>query len=199
MSNTRKTFTRIGTLLLACIACSAVPALADAISGTLTVYNSTGQAVYVTAAPQVATQSTNVNGTHLFYIADANLVNGSMVDKYTMVCSEPGCTASGANISDLLGVFPVTAGGQFNYYLGYMSFGPGGSFSGPSIRSFIDNGALGPIDMTKYLALSKQAAGWTASFVIDPLTPAVPEPGTLAMLGTAVVGGIGVVRSRRTK
>jgi hypothetical protein len=55
-----------------------------------------------------------------------------------------------------------------------------------------------PIDATHYLSTALQTAGYTATFVDDPVAP---EPSSLVLLctGLASVGGFGWMRKRTAK
>jgi hypothetical protein len=53
-------------------------------------------------------------------------------------------------------------------------------------------------DATKYLLPTLQAQGYTTTFVSDG-DPVVPEPGTLVLFGSGLIGLAGLTRRRMSK
>jgi hypothetical protein len=161
------------------------PAWGEQVSDVLTVYNAShvivGQvgvyedggifglnsAVFHTQGPYVGEDPWGI-----YYINDATLVNTRPPVTAVMDWSDPTW------LSDIVGVaagvpgapaFVLAFGSDTETLPNQLGTDPGS----PVVR---ENGA--PIDVTSYLTLDRQAAGYTATFWSD-----VPEPGTTLMLG----------------
>lgn len=179
-------------LPLACLLFAAVPGVADAISDTLTVYNPNG-----TIFSEVsALDSEEGNGTNVFLIGNPFIADPAQFGKATTLCEVVGCHATSAprspsDFSDIFGVVEENIGGQNLFFLGFTSDGENGTAFGNQGATFLLEVPGFAFDATKYLLPSLQSQGYTATFVSDG---EVPEPGTLVLLGTGLLGMMGVSR-----
>ena len=185
-------------LLLASVMFAAVPSVADAISDTLTVYNPAWVAVQTLSVME----SEEGNGDQVFFIGVSLLADPAQFGHATTWCENVPCNAHSprSNLSDIFGVVQVVTGGHTHYYLGFASNGendiPAGTkslFGGLGDNFTVELPGV-PVDVTKYLDPTKQAAGWTAKFVSDGDVTPIPEPTTLVLLGTGLVGLAGIFR-----
>lgn len=176
-------------LPLACLLFAAVPGVADAISDTLTVYNPNG-----TIFSEVsALESQEDNGTNVFFIGNPFIADPAQFGKATTLCEVAGCNATSRPIdfSDIFGVVKENIGGQNLFFLGFTSDGENGTALGNQGVTFLLEVPGFAFDATKYLLPSLQSQGYTATFVSDG---EVPEAGTLVLLGTGLLGMMGVSR-----
>jgi hypothetical protein len=172
--------------------------MADAISDTLTVYNPAGMAVQTLSVME----SDEGSGDQVFYIGVSSLADPAQFGHATTLCESAPCNANTprGDLSDIFGVVQIVTGGHTHYYLGFASDGengiPAGTesvFGGLGDNFTIEMPSV-PVDVTKYLDPTKQAAGWTAKFTSDGDVTSIPEPSTLVLLGTGLVGLAGIFR-----
>lgn len=191
----KKMFLKIAPVaLLACVVFAAVPGLADAISDTLTVYNPDG-----TINSQInAMDSQEGNGTTIFLIGNPFLADPAQFGHATTLCEVPGCNATSpaSDFSDIFGVVQAQIAGQTFYFLAFTSDGENGTPFGNQGATFILEVPGFAYDATQYLLPTLRAQGYTATFVSDG---EVPEPGTLVLLGSGMIGLAGIARRRMAK
>jgi hypothetical protein len=186
----KKVFVSIASLLmLACVVFAAVPGRADAISDTLTVYSPNG-AIFSQVS---ATESQEGNGTNVFLIGNPFLADPHQFGHATTLCEVAGCNATSppSDFSDIFGVAQATIAGQIFYFLAFTSDGENGTPFGNQGAQFILEVPGFAYNATQYLLPSLQAQGYTATFVSDAETP---EPASLVLLGTGLLGLMGVSR-----
>jgi len=115
-----------------------------------------------------------------YYINDPSLVGSGPP---TALCDGPPCSSTSGNWSDIFGLggSPAHLGFFSDADPGFTPFGAqGGIFQ-------VENG---PVSATYLLPTSLQSAGYTAAF------NSTPEPATLTLLGSGLLGLAGVIRRR---
>ncbi len=175
-------------LPLACVVLSAVPSFANVITDTLIVYNVTN-----TIIAQVTAFGPG-NGSAI-YTLPPGFAKVSEFGNATVFCETLPCNASSpvTNFSDIVGIV------GFNTpplrLFGFSS--DGGSGSGTPYGSqgaiFVLEQPGVPYNVTMYLDPALQRAGDTAWFTSYEFST-VPEPGTMVLLGTGLLGLMGVSR-----
>ena len=182
-------------LLLACVVFAALPGRADAISDILIVRNPSGTPAQVLSV----SESQEGNGDQIFFIGVPSLADPAQVGHATTLCeagtSPCDATTPFTSLSDIVGVIQVTIGHNTKFYLGFASDAENGiapgtesAFGGLGDHFMVE--PVGPIDVTYLLDPTKQKAGWTATFQ----SAFVPESTSLVLLGTGLLGLIGVSR-----
>lgn len=184
------------TLLpLACLVLTAVPGVADAISDTLTVYDASG-AIFAQVS---ALESQEGNGTNVFLIGNPFIADPAQFGHATTLCETPGCNATSppSAFSDIFGIVQATIAGQTFYFLAFTSDGENGTPFGNQGATFLDEVPGFAYNATQYLLPSLQRQGYTATFVSDG--DPTPEPGTLVLMGTGLIGLAGLARRRMSR
>lgn len=140
--------------------------------------------------PITFTEPESTNGVMVSIFASGGLGNPAQYGNYTVL------TEANGNLSDVFGVVPAPAGEAGPFGIAFFSASDTGVLSVPT--AFINpaggtpttlaEGNGGPFDATKYLSLSFQNEGFTATFQSD--AEAVPEPSSVTLFG---LGGIGLI------
>jgi hypothetical protein len=190
-------------LLLASVVFAALPSMADSISDTLTVFLPNG-----TIFAQIsALESQEGNGDQLFFIGSKSLGAKAEVGNPLVLCESGTCNSSTphTNLSDIVGIIPVTIAGKTFFFLGFTSDGGNGlatgietAFGGLGNRFQVEQ-PNATIDVSMFLDLGLRNQGWTATFVSDGDATVVPEPGTLVLLGSGLIGIAGLARRRMSR
>jgi hypothetical protein len=187
MKSTKKVVMML--LPLACLLLAAVPGVADSISDTLIVFSPNG-AIFAQVS---ALQSQEGNGTNVFLIGNPFIADPAQFGHATTLCEVAGCNATSppSDFSDIFGVVEATILGQNFFFLAFTSDGENGTSFGNQGAIFLNEVPGFAYNATMYLLPSLQAQGYTATFVSDG---EVPEPTSLVLLGTGLLGLMGVSR-----
>jgi hypothetical protein len=176
-------------MALGVVICIPRAAWSDTISDSFTVYDSSGNNAYQVSVTEAVE---NANGpTYFYYIPVTGLADPNMYGKPTELIEPPNSTAPPGSPSDLFGVLAINE----NYYLGFNSDTETFSSLGGDYTIKIPETGTGLYDATMYLAPTLQTAGYTATFYSDP---DVPLPGTLLLLGSGLLGLVGLRKFRKS-
>ncbi len=168
---------------------AAVPAVADSVSDTLTIFNPQGHIVQQV----VALESQEDNGLNAFFIQAAGFEDDTQFGNATVLCQTLPCDATSptSNFSDIFGIVQIAPG---DFRLGFSSDGENGTAFGTFGAIFLPEVPGQVYDATMYLNAAHRAAGFTATFVSDAEVPAIPEPTSLVLLGSGLLGLTGYSR-----
>lgn len=181
----------LSVMLFACLVFAAIPSVADAVSDTLTIYSPNG-----TIFAQVsALESQEGNGTNVFLIGNPFLADPMQFGKATTLCEVAGCSATSppSDFSDIFGVVKASIAGQTFYFLGFTSDAENGTAFGNQGTTYLLEVPGFAYDATRYLLPTLRAQGYRATFVSDG---EIPEPTSIVLLGTGLIGLVGVARRR---
>ena len=176
-------------LLLTCVVFAAVPGVAAVISDTLTVYNSQGNIVQQVVALE---GQEGVLGATIFTLPPG-FAKFSLFGQATVLCESLPCDASSpiSNFSDIVGIVNT---GMGPLRLGFSSDDENGLIYGPQGAIFLLEVPGFAYDVTNYLDPVHVRAGFTATFVSDADVSPVPEPTSLVLLGSGLLGLAGYSR-----
>jgi len=170
----------IGTLL-ASVMIVALPALADTLSDSLTVFDPAGNVAY-----SVSVTEGLEDPNEIYFINVSGLIDPSQVGNATTLVEPDG------SYSDIFGVAGIN-GALFLAFNSDIEGFPAAYGSQGNI--FLPEGQGGVFDATMYLDPGLQAQGFHAQFFSDG-DAVVPEPGTLTLLATGLLGTLGSIRKR---
>ena len=176
-------------LLLACVVFAAVPGVADSVSDTLTIYNSQGNIVQQVVAQE---GQEGVLGATIF-TAPPGFANTALFGQATVLCESLPCDASSpiSNFSDIVGIVNT---GMGPLRFGFSSDDENGLAAGSQGAIFLLEVPGFAYDVTNYLDPVHVRAGFTATFVSDADVSPVPEPTSLVLLGSGLLGLAGYSR-----
>ena len=180
-------------LLLACLVFGAMPRLAaQQVSDVLTVFRPNGQ--IFDQLSQL--EGSDEDGQHFVWFAIPHLVDPAQFGNATTLCEALPCDKNQSfnNYSDVFGVINI----QGELFLGYESDGDClgcGAIDGAQGAIFLLETPDVPVDATMYLNPTLKNNGWTATFTSDGDVP-VPEPGSIMLFGSGVLGLAGVLRRK---
>ncbi|MBZ5648428.1 MAG: PEP-CTERM sorting domain-containing protein [Acidobacteriia bacterium] len=170
----------IGTLL-ASVMIVALPAIADTLSDSLTVFDPAGNVAYSISVTE-ALEDPN----EIYFINVSGLIDPNQYANATTLVEPDG------SYSDIFGVGSING----TLYLSFNSDIEGFPAAyGSQGAIFLPEGQGGVFDATMYLDPGLQAQGFTAQFFSDG-DVVVPEPGTLTLLATGLLGTLGSIRKR---
>ena len=177
-------------IMVGCALLLAAPVWAGPISDSFTVFDANGNIAY-----QASVSETFEDPTQIYYINVIGIADPNQFGNATTLCEGTSyCDQFGGNYSDIFGVAIEPDG---NFYLAFNSDSENAPAAyGSQGNIFMPEGSGGNFDATMYLDPSLQAQGYTAQFFSDGDPAPIPEPGTITLLGTGLVGAIGALRKR---
>ena len=175
-------------VLMACALGLAAPAWADTVSDYLAVRDANGNVVY-----SVSVTESLEDPNEIYFINVPGLVNVAQFGNATTLCEGfTHCSPTDGFYSDIYGIASIN-GDLFLAFNSDSETAPAAYGSQGAI--FLPEGNGGIFDATQYLDPSLVAQGYTAQFFSDSDNK-IPEPGTMTLLGTGLLGAIGSLRKR---
>ena len=178
---------------LACALIFAAPLRADTVSDWLTVFDAAGNVATCGTPPGPCTVSVleaAEDNTEIYFINDASIVDPNQYGNAVVLVEADG------SFSDIFGLASINGGPPVLAFNSDVEGAPPlYAIGGVPTFTYTPEGNGGTFDATMFLSTDLRNAGYTAQFFTDG-DAVVPEPGTLVLLGSGLLGAIGSLRKR---